>query len=423
MKIRLDYDRDGLEVTVPDENLVAVLNMNPAPSLREPQMALAQALEAPIGCKPLSEIARGRRDACIVVSDITRPVPNKVILPPLLKALEDAGLGRSRITLLIATGLHRPNEGVELLEMLGPEIVKNYRVVNHMGRDLASHRFLGNTPTGLPIYVDKRYLEADLKILTGLIEPHLMAGYSGGRKSILPGIAAVESVRPWHSPRYIESPNARNGNLVDNPVHAEAVAAATMAGVDFIVNVVLNEKREILGVFCGHVEAAFMEGVKLVDKVVKVHVPELADLVITTSAGYPLDLTYYQSIKGVVGALPAVKKGGTIIMAAGLMEGLGGPEYTSLIDRFATLDDFMREVMKPDFFCIDQWQLEELGMVKRIADVWVYSQGIPPHRLKKAFVKPLQSVEEGIELAKVKYGKNMKIVVIPKGPYVIPVVN
>jgi nickel-dependent lactate racemase len=397
--------------------------MNSAAHIANPEEAVAEGLGNPIGCKPLFEVARGKKTACVVVSDITRPVPNKVILPPLLRGLERAGIAGSNITLLIATGLHRPNEAAELAEMIGPEPAKKYRVVNHMGRDAATHRFLGDTPAGLPIYVDKTYLEADLKITTGLIEPHLMAGYSGGRKSILPGIASVESIRPWHGPKYIESPKAVNGNLVDNPVHEDAMAAARMAGVDFIVNVVLNEKREILGVFCGHLEAAFEEGVKLVDKVVKAPLPEPADLVITTSAGYPLDLTFYQAIKGVVGALPAVKKGGTIIMAAGLAEGLGGPEYTQLVSRFASLSDFMREVVKPDFFCIDQWQLEELDMTKRKADVYVFSRGLSKEQLKRCFVTPLNSVEEGISAALSKHGRGAKIAVIPKGPYVIPVVD
>jgi nickel-dependent lactate racemase len=292
-----------------------------------------------------------------------------------------------------------------------------------VGKDPSTHRFLGRTPTGLPIHVDKTYLDADLKITTGLIEPHLMAGYSGGRKSILPGIASVDSVRPWHSPKYIESPRAVNGNLVDNLVHEEAVAAAKMAGVDFIVNVVLNEKRKVLGVFSGDLDAAFAEGVKLVDKVVKVRIPKPADLVITTSAGYPLDLTYYQAIKGVAGALPAVREGGTILMAAALTEGLGGPEYTGLVGRFKSLADFMREVVKPDFFCIDQWQLEELDMAKRKAHVWVFSRGLSRETLTRCFVTPLNSVEEGISKALAKYGPDMKIVVIPKGPYVIPVVE
>lgn len=423
MKIRLEYDRAGLEVEVPDENLMAVLSMNPAKPLADPEQEVARTLDAPIGRPPLAEAARGKRTACVVVSDITRPVPNKVILPPILRALERAGIARQNITLLVATGLHRPNEGAELAEMVGAETASNYRVVNHRGRDFSAHRFLGNTATGLPIYVDKTYLDADFKLATGLIEPHLMAGYSGGRKSILPGIAAVESIRPWHSPKYIESPNARNGNLVNNPVHAEAVEAARMAGVDFIVNVVMNEKRQVLGVFSGDVDAAFREGVNLVDRVVKARLPARADLVITTSAGYPLDLTFYQSVKGLVGALPAVKKGGTILMAAGLSEGVGGPEFAGLLERFGSLADFMREVVKPDFFCIDQWQLEELDMVKRHADVSVYSGGLSRAQLEKGFVQPLESVERGIETALDRYGRDMKIVVIPEGPYVIPCVD
>ncbi|MCE5268741.1 MAG: nickel-dependent lactate racemase, partial [Planctomycetaceae bacterium] len=330
MRIRLDYGRTGLEVDLPDRNLVGVLRCPESKPLADPAAAVRQALQQPTGAPSLAELARGRRNACIVVSDVTRPVPNRVLLPPILDTLEAAGIPRSNITILVATGLHRPNLGDELVEMLGPDIPKNYRIENHDGRRLDKHTFLGNTANGTPVWVDSHYATADLKILTGLIEPHYMAGFSGGRKAICPGISAFETVGAWHGPAFLEHPNARNGCIHGNPVHEESTAIARMAGCDFIVNVVINAQRQILNVVAGDMEAAFLEGVAFARRHVTATLPEPVDIVVTTSAGYPLDATFYQSVKGMVGALGVVKQGGTIVLAASLSEGIGGPEFQRL---------------------------------------------------------------------------------------------
>src|SRR5205823_11428964 len=190
MRIRLDYGRTGLDVDLPDDRVVGPLAIRPAPPLPDPDRAVADALANPTASRPLAEVARGRRNACVLVCDVTRPVPNRLILPPLLRTLHQQGIRREDILILIATGLHRPNEGAELEELVGPEVAANYRVENDHGKILEEHDFLGETPNGVPVWLDSRYLRADLKITTGLIEPHLMAGYSGGRKVICPGIAA-----------------------------------------------------------------------------------------------------------------------------------------------------------------------------------------------------------------------------------------
>ncbi len=232
-----------------------------------------------------------------------------MILPPILATLERAGVPRDGITILVATGLHRPNEGDELVELVGPEIAKDYRCVNHFGQDLASHTFLGTTDAQVPVWIDSRYVDAELKIATGLIEPHFMAGYSGGRKLICPGIAALETVRVWHSPRFLEHPLADSGHLTGNPVHEENTRIARMAGCDFIVNVTLDSDRKITSVSAGDMEAAFHEGVRFIDRIVRAPLDAPVDIVVTSSAGYPLDTTFYQSVKGMVGALPILKPG------------------------------------------------------------------------------------------------------------------
>jgi lactate racemase len=420
MRITLDYGRTGLEIEVPDERLVGPLGIRPVPPIADLPRAVREALDQPTGSPPLAALARGRRDACILVCDITRPVPNRLLLPPILEILERQGIPRSEILLLVATGLHRPNEGAELEELLGPEIVANYRVENHHGKCLEEHECLGTTPAGVPVFLDRRYVRADLKITTGLIEPHLMAGYSGGRKVICPGIAALETVRVWHGPQFLEHPRADCGILDGNPVHEENTRIALMAGCDFIVNVCLDDKRRLTWVGAGDMLRAWEEGVRFLEKVVKVSVPEPLDVVVTSSAGYPLDATWYQAVKGLTGALPIVKRGGTIIMAASLSEGLGSPEFQRLLAETQDLKVFKQRILGKDYFVMDQWQLEELAKVVEHCQVKVVSDGVPAQTLRRSFVEPVATVEEAIADSIAEYGPRTRIAVIPRGPYVLP---
>lgn len=422
MRVKLDYGRTGLEVDLPQDRLVGPLAIRPAAPLADAPGAIAAALAKPIGTLPLAQLARGRKNACIVICDITRPVPNKLILPPLLRTLEEQGMARKNILILIATGLHRPNEGTELEEMVGAEIMKNYRIENHFGKNLDDHTFLGTTPNGVPAYIDRRYVDADLKITTGLIEPHLMAGYSGGRKVICPGIAALETVKVWHGPRFLEHPKADCGYLEGNPVHEENTRIAKMAGCDFIVNVCLDGERRVTWVGAGHMEEAWLEGVRFVEKVVRVPVPRPMEVVVTSAAGYPLDTTWYQAIKGLTGALPIVKQGGTIVLAASLTEGVGSPEFQHLIADNPDLEAFKRRIMGKDYFVMDQWQLEELAKVVAKCKVKVVSAGLPAETLRQCHAEPAESVEKAVAASLAEYGPTAQVAVIPKGPYVLPYV-
>ncbi len=505
MRVRLAYGRTGLDVDLPERNLAGVLRCRPGEPLADPLAAVRRAIERPNGSPPLRELARGRRNACVAVSDVTRPVPNRVLLPPVIETLEAAGIARHEILILVATGLHRPNQGSELVEMLGPEVAGNYRVENHHGRggekgtgpicakhpkgrsgklDLSpflrreEHDFLGFSPRGLPVWIDSRYVRSELKITTGLIEPHFMAGFSGGRKLICPGLAALETVVAWHGPDFIEHANARSGCLDGNPVHEESTAIARMAGCDFIVNAVtggemgtgpicrdqpsvsarpqgashkLDLSPSLLHVAAGEMEAAFLEGVAFARRHATATLPAPADIVVTTGAGYPLDATFYQSVKGMVAALPVVKPGGTVILAAGLSEGIGSPEFQRLFDDYPTLDAFMERLLgrrkgdrsnlceapegraptkgrsrqigpvpfSPPNFVMDQWQLEEMAKVCRRAKVKVVSDGLPPEMLRRLMVEPAESVEAAVAEALAEYGPQAAIAVIPEGPYVL----
>ena len=428
MHLKLDYGKTGLEVDLPDANIVGPLTLKPVQPLTEPAKELEQKLLSPTGTPPLGELARGKRTACILICDITRPVPNELILKPVLRTLEEAGVPRDGICILIATGLHRPNEGMELVELVGHDIATTYRCENHFGKELDQHTYCGESPNGVPIWIDTRYVEAELKIATGLIEPHLMAGYSGGRKLICPGIAALETVKAWHSPKFLEHPKADAGYLEGNPVHEENTWIGRHVGCDFIVNVTLDEKRNVTGVFAGDMVEAFHEGVAFVERYVKAAVPEPVDIVVTSSAGYPLDQNFYQSIKGLTGVLRIVKPGGTIILAADLTEGIGSPEFQSLFHENADLDQFMtritgRDVERPDYFVMDQWQLEELAKVCRKAEVIYVSGGLADDVLRSLFVKTAPTVEDAVEAALERHGHDAKIAVVPKGPYVMPVLE
>ncbi len=419
MEVTLDYGRTGLKVRLPERNVVKTLRYKEAPPLEDPEKALRQVLENPTGTPPLAQLARGRKNACVVICDVTRPVPNRLILGQVLSTLEEAGIPRQQILILVATGLHRETTRQELLEMVGPEILQNYRIENHHGTRLEEHTYLGDSPRGVPIWIDTRYVQADLKITTGLIEPHLMAGYSGGRKVICPGLAALETVKAWHSPRFLEHPKADCGHLEGNPVHEENTWIAQRAGCDFIVNAVMDDQRRPLQFVAGDMIRAFEQGVRFVAQVVRDTVPEPVDVVVTSSAGYPLDTTFYQAIKGLTGALPIVKQGGTIILAASLSEGVGSAEFQRLFQENPSLEVFMERILGRDYFVLDQWQLEELAKVRRKARVKVVSDGLPAETIQSLFVEAAPSVEAALEDCLQQYGPEATVAVIPKGPYVL----
>jgi nickel-dependent lactate racemase len=419
MRVKLEYGRTGLFAELPAERVVRTLHYKDAQPLADPRGELAAVLATPNGAPPLAELAKGRRDACIAICDITRPVPNEMILQPVLETIERAGVPRDKITILVATGLHRPNEGDELLEIVGPFIYENYRIENHHGQELSEHTFLGDSPRGVPIWIDSRYVEADLKITTGLIEPHLMAGYSGGRKLICPGLAALETVKVWHGPDFLEHPRADCGILEGNPVHEENTWIGRRTGCDFIVNVVIDSERRPLKFVAGDMVTAFEEGVAFVRGVVRDTVAEPVDIVVTSCAGYPLDTTFYQAVKGLTGALPIVKQGGTIILAASLSEGIGSPQFQQLFDDNPSLEVFVERILGKDYFVMDQWQLEELAKVRRKAKVKVVSDGLPADVLNRLFVEAAPSVEAAVAASLAEHGPTAKIAVIPKGPYVL----
>jgi nickel-dependent lactate racemase len=371
----------------------------------------------------LREIATGKKSACIVINDVTRPVPNKLLLPPILDELLAAGVPKSNIIILNATGTHRPNLGQEIIELVGEKIASEYTFINHDCFDDAAHRRLADTSRGTEVYIDSRYLDAEVKILTGLIEPHFMAGYSGGRKAICPGIASIKSVSRIHSPHFMEMPNATNCVVDDNPLHLELTEIASSAGVDFIVNVVIDEDRVLCGVFSGDFEKAHHEGVRFAMQYDMVPAGEAADIAITSSAGYPLDKTYYQTIKGMVGAMNVVKQDGIIIIASECSEGMGNETFVACLRKFGETRDiagFVDHISIPDNFMPDQWQVEKLLTALRKVDIILVSGGLTLEQKAITQVKSADTLDAALQMALKLKGDNARVAVIPEGPYVIP---
>jgi nickel-dependent lactate racemase len=418
MKIHLSYGKNGLDVEIPEKNLLGVLSFGTCVPLESPEEAIAQSLREPIGSAPLGQLAARARSACIVVCDITRPVPNKQLLPPVLRTLEESGIARSKITILVATGLHRPSTAAELDLILGQPIVTNYRVVDHHASIPGEQGFLGETKRKTPVYIDKRYLEAELKITVGFIEPHLMAGFSGARKMVAIGCAGEETIKTLHGPGVLDDDRCREGSIEENPLHHELIEISRMAGHDFVLDVSLDAERKITGVFAGHPQKAHAIGVESVRRSVRATLKEPADIVVTTSAGFPLDLTYYQSIKGMTAALPLLKKGGMLILAAECGEGLGSERFTAMATRFATAAEF-DEWIHQHPVDIDQWQLQECLKAVRQGEVVVVASGIRPEHRDKLFVRSAASVEEAVAQGLQKFGPQTTIAVIPKGPYTL----
>jgi nickel-dependent lactate racemase len=421
MPVRLDYGRGGLPVDlagVPHR----VLERRGAPALPDPLAAVRDACAAPIGAPALTDLARGRRSAVVVISDRTRPVPYTVVLPPILEALERAGIARDAIEILVATGLHRPSTPGELVEMTGPEVPARYRIRNHDARDAGRHRHLGRTAAGTGIAVDTGYLDAELKIVTGLVEPHIMAGYSGGAKGVATGVAATETIRRTHSPDMLES-HVGPGILDGNPFQVDLVEVARRAGVDFLVNVTIDRQRRLTGVFAGDLERAHAMATASVAGQVRVDLDAPVDVVVTSAGGHPLDLTFYQSIKGPVAALNVIRRGGTVVLAAEMSEGLGSADFRRLLDRLRAGEDAMTLLETPGFFSVDQWMVQHLDQVLRKVSLVVVSDGLDADALRGLPLGRAAGVEEALTEALRRHGPDARVAVIPEGPYVLPTVG
>jgi lactate racemase len=413
-ELKMLYGKKTVDLKLPSS--IQCLGMKPLEAMLNPKNVVLSALETPINSPSLSTVARGRKTACVVISDFTRPVPNKIILPPLLRTLESEGLNPEAITILIATGMHRPNLGKELENLVGRDIMDRYPIINHYCRKPETYRKIDEID-GAPIEINTRYLDADLKILTGLIEPHFYAGYSGGRKAILPGISSFETMKFMHSYEMINHKGVTNCLLEGNPFHEYGIRVAELARPHFILNVVINQKREIAGVFAGDYKDAHLAGCELVAEHALVPVEKPADMVITSGGGFPLDATFYQISKALICARNILKPGGTIVVACECREGLGGPEFSDIMRSTCDFQSFTTDYCDPKNFVIDQWCAQNIFQAADHAGkIYIYSSGLSDHDLEKIGASKIENMQQTIDAL---LPNHPETVVVPEGPYVV----
>ncbi len=416
MQAHFAFGKHGLDVPLPEGPDYLLVESRSAAPIADVDAALARALDHPIASAPLADLARGKRTAAISVCDITRPAPNSVTLPPLLARLHAAGIPPEGVTILIATGLHRTATEDEIRTILGPDIAARYCVVNHDARDFAAHRHLGTSTNGVPVYIDHRFLDADLHITLGFIEQHLMLGFSGGRKLIAPGVAAQETIKVIHSPRFMREPLATEGSVENNPLHAELLEIAGMARHDFMLDVTLTRDRGISGIFAGDPVRAHAAGVDFMRRTSTTPVAVLCDAVITSSAGHPLDLTFYQTAKGITAAQHIVKPGGRILLLGECAEGIGSPEYVRMLREFRGhahyLDSLDSQPVIPD-----QWQLQRLALVGVARELYFYTPGICGADLGALTPRIYADLDTALREFLSGLPAHARIALIPEGPY------
>jgi len=422
--VGLPFGRSHLEVPLPHGVKVTLVRKRALPKIGDPAAAVRRSFDAPVGSRTLRELAAGRASACILICDITRPVPNHLFLRPMIETMLEGGIPREAITVLVATGLHRPNEGNDLAELVGdPWVQQTVRVENHFARDDAAHVDLGLTEKrGVPIRIDRRFVEAELRIATGLVEPHFMAGWSGGRKVVAPGVAHHTTIRTFHSARFMEDPLAVQCNLAGNPLHEEQLAIVHRIGEIYALNTVLDEERDLSFVSFGEIIDSHLAAVRFVEDVNQVKVGRKFKTVVTSSAGYPLDKTYYQTVKGMVTPLDILAPGGTLIIASECSEGFGSPEFRDSQARLVEhgMDRFLATISAKSLAEIDEWQTEMQLKPMRLGRVALYTTGLDAEERRITGVELVEDVATAIADS-VARNDDPDVAIIPEGPYVVPV--
>jgi len=406
-----------LTARIPTRNIAYVLDRKDSPGLEDESKAITDSLRQPIASPPLRECVKATDNVVVIVTDNTRPCPDDRILPPLLAELETV-VPRQNITIIVALGLHPPLNEAELARKLGEEIVDGYHVVNH---DVNQTVYIGTTSRGTPVDINRRVIEADFRISTGFIEPHFFAGFSGGRKSIAPGVFSVRSAYANHGYRMIEHPRARAGILKGNPLHEDLVEQAEMARLNFIVNVLLNKKREITHVVAGHPVKAHEQGCRLEKKVAGVKVKDRVDIAITTNSGAPLDLDLYQTCKGIDTASQITRDGGIIIAASACSAGIGPEAFLELHAAVDSPKEVLRKIKREQPIGV-QWENQILARAQLKHDIYLVSE-LDERTTRAMMMTPVSSIEEGLEKAFQALGKNAEIGVIPEGPLVLPLLK
>jgi lactate racemase len=423
MQIVLKYGKTGLNLELPDELKATIIRKKKMPPLGDPERAVRAVWSFPVGARNLSAEAEGCKNVCILVCDITRPAPNSLVLPVLIRELTTAGIELHSITVLVATGFHRPNEGNELRELIGNDWVLNtVRAENHFARNNDDHVFLGTTLGGTPVRIDRRFVNADLRIAIGLVEPHFMAGYSGGRKLIVPGIAHEDTIRVLHSTRMLGKDGVSNCRLEGNPLHEELSQAAGMAGKTLALNTIIDEDRNLCFVNYGRLEESHRAAVSFARPYFEIPSPRKFKTVITSASGYPLDKTYYQTVKGMTGVIDILEPGADVFIVSECSEGLGSKEYAESQRRFIEMgpEAFLAENGRKERAAVDEWETVMQVKAMKEGRIHLFSQGLSRKEKDLTGVEVIESLPEAVKNCLARK-EDKHIAVIPEGPYAIPV--
>ncbi|MFW9951940.1 MAG: nickel-dependent lactate racemase [Candidatus Thorarchaeota archaeon] len=422
--ITFEYGKKGLEIKIdPSWNCTFIKPKNQI-VLTNPVRSIRKAIQNPLGTLSLEDIIKNKKKVnsiCIVVSDATRPVPSHLIIEALIMELENLGLGNDLITILIATGLHRPSNGKEIERIVGKKYYGKIKVMNHNAKDLNSLQYIGDFKDGIPIYINKLFLESDLKIIVGYVEPHFFFGFSGGSKAIIPGIAGKDTIMFNHSAENIASPYSRFGLYKSNPMAKMSSDLVKQIGIDFIVNVCINEKHQITKVAAGELEKVHKALVNYQLEHIFTNLKKPFDIVVCGNGGYPLDLNLYQAVKSMAIGELAVRHGGTIISVNECSDGIGiGQEdFKQLLFSAMSPKEIYHKVLNKEILLPDQWEIQVLTRIMQKADIYVISK-LKEQELGNIGLKYAHSVEDAINQALNLHGYNASVLFLPNGPQVLP---
>jgi len=421
VEINLPYDKKMITARIPDKNFIGLLESK-AEHFSNPyteKETVEKSLDNPIGSLPLEELAKGKKDIVLISSDHTRPVPSHIITPIILRRIRSVNK-TARIRILVATGFHRPSTREELISKYGKAIVENEEIVMHISTDDSSMVKIGQLPSGGDCIINRIAAEADLLLAEGFIESHFFAGFSGGRKSVLPGIASYKTIMANHSGEFIDSSNSRTGNLTDNPIHNDMVYAAAKANLAFIVNVVLDGDKKIIGSFAGDMVEAHKVGCNFVKEIAGVKkIP--CDIAVSTNGGFPLDQNIYQAVKGMTAAEATNKDGGVIIMVAGCRDGHGGEGFYENIANVKNPNEFLEAAIHtPRLETVpDQWTSQILARILVHHHIIFVSDLVDPELITSMHMEIAKTFDEALKRAFEREGLNAKVTVIRDGLSVI----
>lgn len=419
MQVSLAYGKGRLAVELPDQ--AVVITPQELAGLADEHAAFVSSVRAPIGTPPLRELVKPSDTVAIVIADITRPVPSDRLVPWILEEL--SFVPRDQFVIVNGTGSHRANTREELIKMLGQEVVDTVRIVNHNAFDDETLVFMGTSSYGADIWLNKEYVNADVRIVTGFIEPHFFAGFSGGPKGIVPGVAGIKTIMHLHNAQMIGHPLSTWAQLEGNPVQGEIREGVAMAPPHFMVNVALNSKRDITAIWTGNYLEGHAIGCDFVLNHAMRQVEQLFDIVITTNSGYPLDQNLYQAVKGMSAAARIVKQGGAIIAAAECCDGLPDHgNFKQLLQMRKTPQELREMIETPGFELFDQWQAQTQAIIQTRADVHLYSS-LDDQTVRDAMLTPCKSIEQTVALLLERYGPDATIAVLPEGPQTVPYVQ